>query len=150
MTVRGGGIPYSTMGFDAVTKNGSAASELRCDAHHCIMVWVSVPTAYKDVARMFVHHTRAPLGRRHPDHSKCAVVLGALKDESLRWVLTHPSSCARRRLEGGVGTWRNRRARYRDCPCNANRSTSPISKRSQRSQYIGLDVSLKDVDRGHR
>ena len=29
---------------------------------------------------MFVHHTRAPLERRHPDHSKCAVVLGAVKD----------------------------------------------------------------------
>ena len=43
---------------------------------------------------MFVHHTRAPLERRHPDHSKCAVVLGALKDESLRWVLTHPSLTA--------------------------------------------------------
>ena len=30
---------------------------------------------------MFVHHTRAPLERRHPDHSKCAVVLEAVKDE---------------------------------------------------------------------
>jgi hypothetical protein len=30
---------------------------------------------------MFVHHTRAPLGRRHPDHNKCAVVLEALKDK---------------------------------------------------------------------
>ena len=69
------------MGFDAVTKNGSAASELRCDAHHCIMVWVSVPTAYKDVARMFVHHTRAPLDVVIPTTAKCAVVLGAVKDE---------------------------------------------------------------------
>jgi hypothetical protein len=51
------------------------------DAHHCIMGWVSAPTEYKDVARMFVHHTRAPLERRHPDHSKCAVVLEAFKDE---------------------------------------------------------------------
>ena len=33
---------------------------------------------------MFVHHTRAPLGRRHPDTLKCAVVLEALKDEALR------------------------------------------------------------------
>ena len=45
------------------------------------MVRVSAPTEYKDVARMFVHHTRAPLERRHPDHSKCAVVLEAFKDE---------------------------------------------------------------------
>jgi hypothetical protein len=29
----------------------------------------------------FVHHTRAPLECRHPDHSKCAVVLEAVKDE---------------------------------------------------------------------
>ena len=28
---------------------------------------------------------------RDPDHSRCAAVLGALKDESLRWVLTHAS-----------------------------------------------------------
>jgi hypothetical protein len=34
---------------------------------------------------MFVHHTRAPLERRHPDQSKCAVVLGAVKDGALRW-----------------------------------------------------------------
>jgi hypothetical protein len=30
---------------------------------------------------MFVHHTRAPLEPRHPDQSKCAVVLGAIKDQ---------------------------------------------------------------------
>jgi hypothetical protein len=28
---------------------------------------------------MFVHHMRAPLGRRHPDHNKYAVVLRAIK-----------------------------------------------------------------------
>jgi hypothetical protein len=28
---------------------------------------------------MFVPHMRAPLGRRHPDHNKSAVVLGAIK-----------------------------------------------------------------------
>jgi hypothetical protein len=49
------------------------------------MARVSAPTEYKDVARMFVHHTRAPLERRHPDQSKCAVVLGAVKDGALRW-----------------------------------------------------------------
>ena len=32
---------------------------------------------------MFVHHTRAPLERRHPDHNKCAVVLEPVKDEAL-------------------------------------------------------------------
>jgi hypothetical protein len=40
---------------------------------------------------MFVHHTRAPLGRRHPNHNKCAVVLGAVKDKPSRVALTrHP------------------------------------------------------------
>ena len=28
---------------------------------------------------MFVHHMRAPLGRRHPDHNKYAVVLRGIK-----------------------------------------------------------------------
>jgi hypothetical protein len=42
----------------------------------------SSPTEYKDVARIFVHHTRAPLGLHHPDHNKCAVVLEAVKDEA--------------------------------------------------------------------
>ena len=45
------------------------------------------PTAYKDVARTIVHHTRAPLDVVIPDHSNCAVVLGAGKDEALRWRL---------------------------------------------------------------
>jgi len=30
---------------------------------------------------MFVHHTRAPPRLRHPDHSQCAAVLEAVKDE---------------------------------------------------------------------
>src|SRR5262245_4400174 len=32
--------PVPWHGFDAVTQNGSAASELAADAYHCIMVWV--------------------------------------------------------------------------------------------------------------
>jgi hypothetical protein len=58
MTVRGGGGPGRNHGSHAVVQNGSAA-------------------AYKDVARTIVHHTRAPLDVVIPDHSKCAVVLGA-------------------------------------------------------------------------
>jgi cold shock protein len=38
MTVRGGGDPMDSMAYHAVTVNGSAASELRTDAHDCIMV----------------------------------------------------------------------------------------------------------------
>ena len=72
--------PGENHGFDAVVKNGSAASELCCrcaSLHHGLGLW---PAAYKDVARSLVHPAAAPLGRRHPDHTKCAVVLGAVKD----------------------------------------------------------------------
>jgi hypothetical protein len=34
---------------------------------------------------MFVHHMRAPLGRRHPDHNKYAVVLGRHQGQACRW-----------------------------------------------------------------
>ncbi len=51
MTVRGGGDPVDSMAYHAVTENGSAASELRTDAHYCIMVRVLGPTEYKVVAR---------------------------------------------------------------------------------------------------
>jgi hypothetical protein len=51
MTVRGGGDPVDSMAYHAVTENGSAASELRTDAHDCIMVRVLGPTEYKVVAR---------------------------------------------------------------------------------------------------
>ena len=65
------------------------------------MVRAFWPTAYKDVARIFVHHTRTPLGRRHPDKLKCAVVLEAVKDKPCGWryraILDR--FCARRRLE---------------------------------------------------
>src|SRR3974390_2397309 len=43
MTVRGGGDPTESMANSAGRENGPAASELRTDAHHCIMVWVSGP-----------------------------------------------------------------------------------------------------------
>ena len=38
MTIRGGGDPTLLHGFRAAMKNGPAASELRRDAHDCIMV----------------------------------------------------------------------------------------------------------------
>src|SRR5215470_17963918 len=101
MTVRGGGVPHVRMASIAVVQNGSAASELRCDAHHCIMVRVSGPP-HTRMWTKFVHHTRAPLERPHPDHSKCAVVLGAVKDEPCGGApsLTAP---ARARLSIRVG-----------------------------------------------
>ena len=53
-------VKIASHGFNAVVENGPAASELAADAHHCIMVRVSAPTAYKDVTQNLVHHTRAP------------------------------------------------------------------------------------------
>jgi hypothetical protein len=61
MTVRGGGDPMDSMAYHAVTENGSAASELRTDAHDCIMVRVLGPTGYKVVARLIRARKRAPL-----------------------------------------------------------------------------------------
>jgi len=91
MTVRGGGVPARTTAFDAVVQNGSAASEPRSRCASLHHGRVSAPTEYKDVARSFVHHTRAPLDVIIPDHSNCAIVLGAVKDECLPVALTrHP------------------------------------------------------------
>ena len=56
---------------------------------------------------MFVHHMRAPLGRRHPDHNKYAVVLEAIKAKPVGGrPMGGPSldrSCARRPLGVWVG-----------------------------------------------
>ena len=55
---------------------------------------------------MFVHHMRAPLGRRHPDHNKYAVVLRAIKAKPVggrRWTASLDRSCARRPLGVWVG-----------------------------------------------
>ena len=49
------------------------------------------PAAYKHVARSFVQLSAAPLGLRHPDTLKCAVVLELIKDEALRVGATRPS-----------------------------------------------------------
>ena len=99
MTVRGGGVPHVRMASIAVVQNGSAASELRCDAHHCIMVRVSGPP-HTRMWTKFVHHTRAPLERPHPDTLKRAVVLEAFKDEpSVGANAPIPDRfCARRRM----------------------------------------------------
>ncbi len=50
-----------SMAYHAVTENGSAASELRTDAHDCIMVRVLGPTEYKVVARLIRARKRARL-----------------------------------------------------------------------------------------
>jgi hypothetical protein len=68
-----------SMANNAVTENGPAASELRCrcaSLHHGLGLW---PAAYKDVARTFVHHARAPLDFVIPTRAKCAAVLEAVQ-----------------------------------------------------------------------
>jgi hypothetical protein len=95
-------LPDSPHGSNAGEKNGPAASELAADAHHCIMVRVLRPTEYKDVARTFVHHNRAPLDLiipttaslpscSKPSRPSLAVAAGL--------AASLDRSCARRRLE---------------------------------------------------
>jgi len=72
-----------SMANNAVAENGPAASELRCrcaSLHHGLGLW---PAAYKDVARTFVHHARAPLDFVIPTTPSVPVVLGAGKGQAL-------------------------------------------------------------------
>ena len=78
MTVRGGGVPIAPLGFHAGKKNGSAASELRCRCACCIMVRVLDPPN----TRSWRDDPRPESGLpsdRHPDRTKRAVVLEAVK-----------------------------------------------------------------------
>ena len=80
-------------------QNGSAASEPRSRCASLHHGRVSAPTEYKDVARAFVHHTRAPLGLRHPTTASVPSCLEPSRIEPYRWALTRPTldrSCARR------------------------------------------------------
>src|SRR6516165_7738565 len=43
MTVRGGGVPYSTMALMPSHRMGPPPRSSAADAHHCIMVWVFGP-----------------------------------------------------------------------------------------------------------
>ena len=80
MTVRGGGVPKVLMASNAVSENGSAASELSLPMRITASWFGLWPTEYKDVARIFVApHAELP-STRHPDHSQSAFVLGAVKD----------------------------------------------------------------------
>ena len=79
MTVRGGGVPTCFLGFQCrkgewVRRFGSFAA----DAYDCIMVRVLGPTEYKVVARLTAPESGLP-SDRHPDRTKRAVVLGAVK-----------------------------------------------------------------------
>jgi len=57
---------------------GPPLRSFAADAHDCIMVRVLGPTEYKVVARLIRARKRAP-SDRHPDRTKRAVVLEAVK-----------------------------------------------------------------------
>ena len=79
MTVRGGGVPIAPLGFHAGKKNGSAARSFAADAHECIMVRVMDPP---DTRSWRDYDPRPESGLpsdRHPDRTKRAVVLEAVK-----------------------------------------------------------------------
>ena len=61
MTVRGGGVPEIPTALMPVVRMGPPPRSFAADAHHCIMVRVSAPTAYKDVHECSCTNPRAPL-----------------------------------------------------------------------------------------
>ena len=75
MTVRGGGFPTSPLAFMPIGRMGPPLRSFAADAHDCIVVRVLEPTGYKVVARL----NRAPPSNRHPDRTKRAFVLEAVK-----------------------------------------------------------------------
>src|SRR5262249_28571984 len=91
MTVRGGGVPQVSMASMPWVRMGPPPRSL---------LPMRIPASWFGSlarriqgcgTRSFVHQPAAPLELRHPDHRKCAVVLGAVKDEPLRVALTrHP------------------------------------------------------------
>ena len=91
-----------SMAYHAATENGSAASELRTDAHDCIMVRVLGPTEYKVVARWIRARTRAPSDRlllTEPDCIRWCSRARNFQGQALRVVAEEAtsldSSCAR-------------------------------------------------------
>src|SRR5215468_672957 len=95
--------PVPWHGFDAVTQNGSAASELAADAYHWIMVWVFRPAAYKDVGTIFVHtNPQLPSDFVIPTRSSVPSCAKPSKDEAFGGAQTRAildRFCARRALD---------------------------------------------------
>src|SRR6516164_7960066 len=105
MTVRGGGVPAKTTALMPMCRMGPPPRSFRCDAHHCIMVWV-LTHRIQGCGTNVRATTRGLPSYRHPDHSKCAVVLEPVKDEALaggalRAILD--GFCARQLLRNRVG-----------------------------------------------
>src|SRR5215471_6280703 len=91
------------MAFNAVRQKGSAASELSPPMRNTAS-WLGAcqsPAEYKAAARLFVR-TRGLPSNRHPDQSRRAVVLGAVKAKPTVAAKASASldrSCARRLLD---------------------------------------------------
>ena len=108
----------SPHGFNAVSQNGSAASELAADAYPCIMVWVSGPPHTRMWHDASCTNPQLPSNFVIPDTPKCAVVLEAVQGQApcgvtLRAILDR--FCARRRQNLAVGARESlRRGRTRE------------------------------------
>src|SRR5215813_15163317 len=69
--------PAGQHGFNAVGKNGSAASELAADAYPCIMVWVFRPPHTRMWHDASCTNPQLPSDLSSADTIKCAAVLEA-------------------------------------------------------------------------
>jgi len=89
---------------------GPPLRSFAADAHDCIMVRLPQPTEYKVVARLIAPASGLP-SNRHPDYTKRAVVLGAVKVWPINGgacrkvgaTANLDGSCARRRARRGSG-----------------------------------------------
>src|SRR5262249_16648161 len=123
MTVRGGGVPHQPWLQMPVLRMGPPPRSYAADAQQCIMGSGSLdPHRIQGCGTILSCAIRGLPSYRHPDHSKRASVLGAVKDEALRVALRAilDRSCARRRehlcgrgegkpaarVELGKWTWR--------------------------------------------
>jgi hypothetical protein len=141
--------PERFHGFDAVRQNGSAASELslRCASlHHGLGPHPPNTRMWHECS---CYHTRAPLGLRHPDHNKCAVVLEPVKDNALAGgAARHPSPLLRApALRNRVGRDEERgfqdRGRDGDCsPPPAQIRTCPIKAYGSYLEYLTANRAL--------
>ena len=112
MTIRGGGDPTLLHGFQAAMKNGPAASELRRDAHDCIMVPILTDRPNTRMRAIFAPDGELPseltlfalTAKAHPTNEPAAVLV-TVKGELLRDGLRLPFDrhCARRPTKAKSG-----------------------------------------------
>jgi len=95
---------------------------------------------YKDVARTFVHHTRAPLDVHQPDHSKSAIVLGAMPasgDVSLaRWSTTSQNSL------GSVVIWLAPTIRHLASATSLSRTSISVKVKATIRPLLGAALAI--------